>query len=287
MSPISSVLDNSSVEASLNSDTRIEDVLTATEAEEFRCLEAKVEECLKSFWEIGRALGRIRDERLYRQSYKTFEEYCMMRWEMSRRTAYQLIDAAIIYRNISENAINSQQLKILPANERQIRPLVALSPKQQQEAWNQVVSTAPNGKVTAVHVACVVNEYRKKPLRTKDIDTNINTNINTANSEQARSCWNCSHCSKELPENTKSFYCNKLGELSLLEKSGDERGAECQYWSHRNIPAETKTLQTATYNLNIQLPLHLQPLIQDAARASGLVASEWVAKVVEDALCKK
>ena len=293
MSPILSSLDNSNQHRQAPLDDDIsedsEDVLTTAEAEEFRYLETRVEECLKSFWEIGRALARIRDERLYRENYKTFEEYCMTRWEMSRRSAYQLIDAAVIYRNISENIIDEpnnvayrrQNIKVLPANERQIRPLVALSPKQQQEAWNEVVSTAPNGKVTAVHVASVVNEYRRKgavPNKKLNLD---NIYIET---EETRSCWNCSYCSKELPENPQSFYCNKLGELSLLEKNGNERGAECQHWNHRNTTAENKSQQPETFNLNIQLPSHLQPLIQDAARASGLVISEWVAKAIQEAL---
>ncbi|BAZ09198.1 hypothetical protein NIES4071_10040 [Calothrix sp. NIES-4071] len=293
MSPISSsVLDNSNQSMAPLNDDVLGDVLTEAQAEEFKYLEARVEECLKSFWEIGRALGRIRDERLYRENYKTFEEYCMTRWEMSRRSAYQLIDAAIIYRNISENIIDEdqenvkrgkQKIKILPANERQIRPLVVLSPKQQQEAWSKVVSTAPNGKVTAVHVACVVNEYRRGAVASKD--SKINTLVEI-DSEQTRSCWNCSHCSKELPENTKSYYCYKLGELSLLEKSGNERGAECPHWNHRNISVENKNYQPETFDLNVQLPSHLRPLIQDAARESGIVINEWVAKAIEEALQK-
>lgn len=292
MSPILSSLDNSKEHEAPLHDGINNDVLTKAEAEEFRYLEARVEECLKSFWEIGRALGRIRDERLYRENYKTFEEYCMTRWEMSRRSAYQLIDAAVIYKNISENIIDdgsknvaiTQKIKILPANERQIRPLVALSPKQQQEAWNQVVSTAPNGKVTAVHVACVVNEYRRKEGALPSKDSSIDKLIDN---EQTRSCWNCSYCSKELPKKPESFYCYKLGELSLLEKSGNERGSQCQHWSHRALPTENKSQQPETFDLNVQLPSHLRPLIQDAARASGLVVSEWVTKAIEEALHKQ
>jgi CHASE3 domain sensor protein len=45
-----------------------------------------------------------------------------------------------------------------PANEYQIRPLVKLSPDQQREAWQQAVATAPDGKVTAAHVAKIVKE---------------------------------------------------------------------------------------------------------------------------------
>jgi hypothetical protein len=69
-----------------------------------------------AFWEIGLALGQIQEKRLYRQNYKTFEEYCISRWEMSRRSAYQLIEAASIHQNVRHGA------QILPANEHQARP---------------------------------------------------------------------------------------------------------------------------------------------------------------------
>lgn len=36
----------------------------------------------------------IRDNRLYRESHKTFETYCRERWNMSRPGAYQLIETA-------------------------------------------------------------------------------------------------------------------------------------------------------------------------------------------------
>lgn len=49
------------------------------------------------FVEIGLALATIRDRRLYRAEFRTFEEYCRERWGFSRRRAYQLIACARIY----------------------------------------------------------------------------------------------------------------------------------------------------------------------------------------------
>jgi hypothetical protein len=40
------------------------------------------------------ALAEIRDNRLYRAEYKTFEEYCKSKWGWKRQRAYELIDAA-------------------------------------------------------------------------------------------------------------------------------------------------------------------------------------------------
>jgi predicted SnoaL-like aldol condensation-catalyzing enzyme len=49
-------------------------------------------------------------------------------------------------------------------SERQARPLTKLEPEQQQEAWQKVVETAPEGKITAYHVSKVVSEIRKETL---------------------------------------------------------------------------------------------------------------------------
>ena len=55
----------------------------------------------RSFVAVGLTLGRIRDERLYRVEFKTFEAYCREKWQYERRHAYQLIAAAQMYRHVS------------------------------------------------------------------------------------------------------------------------------------------------------------------------------------------
>lgn len=42
----------------------------------------------------GEALATIRDEKLYRMTHHTFEDYVGERWGFSRRTAYRMIEAA-------------------------------------------------------------------------------------------------------------------------------------------------------------------------------------------------
>jgi hypothetical protein len=79
----------------------VENQLSSSEALELKNLESTVERGLIAFWEIGLALRQIQEKRLYRQNYKTFEEYCISRWEMSRRSAYQLIEAASVYENVA------------------------------------------------------------------------------------------------------------------------------------------------------------------------------------------
>jgi RIO-like serine/threonine protein kinase len=56
-------------------------------------LEHELEALLKDFHRIGEILKTIRDERLYKGSYDTFETYCKLRWKFSRQRAHQFIDA--------------------------------------------------------------------------------------------------------------------------------------------------------------------------------------------------
>jgi hypothetical protein len=69
------------------------DALTLTDAEAKRLDELEVQ-ISRSRLNQGRALREIRDSRLYRAKYPTFEAYLKEVWEMSRSRAYQLIDFA-------------------------------------------------------------------------------------------------------------------------------------------------------------------------------------------------
>ena len=66
-----------------------------------RLLEQVIERGLTTFVEVGNALLEIRDSRLYKDSFSTFEDYCRERWGMSRPRAYPLIEAAEIMSNLS------------------------------------------------------------------------------------------------------------------------------------------------------------------------------------------
>jgi hypothetical protein len=94
------------------------------------------------------ALRTVRDAGLYRDvGYKTFEAYCAERWDMSRPSAYRLVDAA----NVRE--VLSPMGDKLPENERQLRPLLIFrdAPELQIAAWLEVIETAPDGSGAMEH----------------------------------------------------------------------------------------------------------------------------------------
>jgi hypothetical protein len=115
---------------------------------------------IKTFVLVGHALLTIRDRRLYRGAYSTFEDYCRQRWDLSRPYAYQLMEASAVVENVSAVA------DIAPANEAQARPLTTLPAEQQREVWQEVVDTAPPSGITATHVQETVNRVKGKPTRT-------------------------------------------------------------------------------------------------------------------------
>lgn len=151
--------------------------LTVLEQNELTECELVIERGLKTFVEVGGALLKIRDAKLYRLEYGTFEDYCQQRWNMSRPRAYQLIDAATTV------TILSTIVDKIPTTESQARPLTKLEPEIQPIVWQRAVETAPDGKVTAAHVQSVVDEY-KHP---KEHEVNHNQHVDELSYEESYS----------------------------------------------------------------------------------------------------
>jgi len=128
------------------------DPLAPDEAAEFQRLEQIVDKGMKSFIEAGVALMEIREQRLYRAEYGTFEEYLSVKWETSKAYANRLIASAEVVKNLTPIGA------ILPQNEAQARPLTNLSPEEQKNVWQKAVETAPDGNVTGKHVLEVKNQ---------------------------------------------------------------------------------------------------------------------------------
>ena len=118
-------------------------------------LEVIIERGMGSFVEVGNALLKIRDSRLYRESHGTFEAYCQGRWGMARNYANKLISGAQTVGNLGTNVPK-------PLTETQARPLTSLPPEKQAEVWQVAVDTAPDGRVTERHVEAAVKDFKEK-----------------------------------------------------------------------------------------------------------------------------
>jgi hypothetical protein len=129
--------------------------LTDHERAELGDQENIIAEGLQSFTSIGAALVRIRDARLYREHYSTFEAYCRERWDFSKSTANRFISAVEVIHNLE-----SAKVKIVPAVESQVRPLTLLKPNQQRRVWAQVVEEA-HGNASEITAGLVSRTVHK------------------------------------------------------------------------------------------------------------------------------
>jgi len=99
-------------------------------------LESVIKNYRQDFYAVGKALGEIRDGRHYHKlTFKSFESYVRLRWDMGRSHAYRLIEAACVIDNLSPIG------EALPKNEAQVRPLTKLDAFSQKRVWRDFLKT--------------------------------------------------------------------------------------------------------------------------------------------------
>jgi DNA-binding NarL/FixJ family response regulator len=137
-----------------------EDALfTRHEQRELETQERLIEQGIRTFWRVGQALKTVRDKRLYRERYPTFDQYCQKRWGLGRQYAYRMIDGAAVIEDLSPIGDS-----MLPANEAQVRPLTRLKdPEERRTVWREVLAAAPETPVTAALVRRVVQLRLPQP----------------------------------------------------------------------------------------------------------------------------
>ena len=140
--------------------------LSASESKQLEADKTTVRKGMATFVEVGKALMRIRDAKLYRVTHKTFAKFCEAEFQLEPRRAYQLIESAGAAENVQNFTQNSPPETPTP-NESQARVLASVDPEQQPEVWEAVVNTAPINAagtpvITARHVQSVVDEFTEE-----------------------------------------------------------------------------------------------------------------------------
>jgi hypothetical protein len=108
----------------------------------------------------------IRDGRLCRDEYATFEDYCRERWGSNRAHAYRLIEAAATVAELSPIGDTPP-----PTNEAQARELARIPQGQRAEVWQRVTEQHGN-RVTAQHIREAARPDVDPPLLSIiDLDT--------------------------------------------------------------------------------------------------------------------
>jgi hypothetical protein len=136
-------------------------------AEEIRLIECEniIQEHLFGFVVVGLATKEIRDKRLYRKKYRTWDEYSTKVLDMAKRVADQYIAAAQVVENLGAIApkLENDGGKIaLPANEAQARELAKLPSEEQGPVWQILVASGE--PITAKAIRKAVLSFKGKAL---------------------------------------------------------------------------------------------------------------------------
>ena len=131
--------------------------LSTSEATSLAELEQVIERGQKVFVDVGSALSAIREQRLYRATHATFEQYCKDRWKFGRSYASRLIESSKTVEALLPIG------NILPATETQVRPLLQFPVEARLEVWQTVVKM-----------------NQGQPLTARQIDQTIKTEIHIA-----------------------------------------------------------------------------------------------------------
>jgi len=135
-------------------------------------LESIVDKSRRSFYDLGKALREIRDNRLYRYAaFNTFNDYARKRWAIGKSHAYRLIEACNVIDNLSPIG------DVLPVNESQVRPLVPFTPHERQHIWSQFLDSEL--ELTAANIRRLVanlNKSADRPVNQPDRTSIISEN---------------------------------------------------------------------------------------------------------------
>lgn len=124
--------------------------LTEQEATLLNECEAVVSKGIKAFKEVWGALLEIRNSKLYRKEFRTFDDYCVIKWGLSKNYVNKNIKALDTLNNLGT---------IVPktVTESQLRPLTNLEPEMQRQVMKEAQEINPKAPTSLIQD--VVNQY--------------------------------------------------------------------------------------------------------------------------------
>jgi hypothetical protein len=135
--------------------------LNTTEQARLNACETIIDKGFKTFVEVGNALFEIRNNKLYREKYSTFEGYCKDRWQLKRQRAYELMDAAEVVTDLSEISDKSVFIDV-PTKESHAAALSKAPQELRNEVWTKVIEQNKNEgiAVTAKVIEMVISQSK-------------------------------------------------------------------------------------------------------------------------------
>ena len=141
----------------------IQSTLTDKEQKELIRLETVIKSSWQTVLEVGSALTQVRDKKLFRDKYGSFEEYCQVELGYSRPYAYNLIGSA----EVNEQMSSIEDIEVKPLNEAQCRELIGVPKEKRAEAWKKAVDAAGAKPLTAKIIHAAVAKFKPKSKKAK------------------------------------------------------------------------------------------------------------------------
>lgn len=132
------------------------DKMTDADLADLARLETHIDRAIAAYRQAGLALKEIRDRRLYRHQFGTFEDYVEVRWNMTRSRAYHMIRAAEVAEQLLEDSgFAGMELGAavrLPEGDGQARQLLRIPEDQRSEVWNSIIEVTTEEKLTRTRI---------------------------------------------------------------------------------------------------------------------------------------
>ncbi|MBZ3908859.1 hypothetical protein [Streptomyces griseiscabiei] len=152
-------------------------VLITEEEDVFLRCEVAIENLKVAFWAAGKALGIIREGRLYRAEYATFDDYCWQRWGMGRGQANKLIRmwpiAEAMFESLPSESNDLARTRAKKLSQSVVWELVPIAESYDVEAATAVYTTtaeADEAPVTAEVLRGIVKDVVKVLPKGQSVD---------------------------------------------------------------------------------------------------------------------
>jgi macrodomain Ter protein organizer (MatP/YcbG family) len=124
----------------------------------FEWADNEIKNHLMSFVRVGIVAYKVKLYRLYREKFKTFQDYCERGLGKTSWAINRIIEAAKITLRLAKAGF-----KQLPQNEAQARPLTKFDEETVIQKWQEVLNSAPVHRITATHIENVVDGEKDNP----------------------------------------------------------------------------------------------------------------------------
>ncbi|MGD1085763.1 MAG: hypothetical protein ABSA47_13580 [Verrucomicrobiota bacterium] len=132
--------------------------LTKAQAEELKECEDTIRKGWDTFVEVGRALATIREDRLYKDKYAEFEEYCRAEWGFSKTHVNRQIAASHVVDVLTPIGVKIE-------NESVARPMTGLTDDQIRKTYETAQKLAEKEKKTITAAIVKKAAVKFKPAK--------------------------------------------------------------------------------------------------------------------------